>query len=86
MQVQRGIIDRDSGAFLDTLAGDKMYVGDAIMRGFLKARVIDDDATLLDIDPQNKMVIEKTEKIRQRLLKPLSVISAFKMAAAAGSK
>ena len=82
MQVQRGIIDRDSGAFLDTLTGDKMYVGDAIMRGFLKARVIDDDAALLDIDPENKMLIDKTEKIRQRLLRPLGVISAFKLAAA----
>lgn len=83
--VRRGIIDRDSGSFRDTLTGDRMYVGDAIMRGFLKARVIDDDSGL-DIDPENKMVVEKTETIRKRLLKPLGVISAFKMAAAAGRK
>lgn len=83
--VTRGIINRDTGEFLDTLTGDKMHVGDAIMRGFLKARVIDDDAGL-DIDPQNRMVIEKTEKIRKRLLKPLGVISAFKLAAAAARK
>jgi len=83
--VQRGIIDRESGAFRDTITGDKMYVGDAIMRGFLKARIIDDDAGL-DIDPENKMVIEKTEKIRKRLLKPLGVISAFKLAAASAHK
>jgi len=62
-----------------------MYVGDAIMRGFLKARIIDDDSGL-DIDPQNKMVIEKTDTIRKRLLKPLGVISAFKMAAAASTR
>ena len=85
MKVQQGIIDRDSGAFLDTLTGDKMYVGDAIMRGFLKARIIDEDSGL-DIDPENQMVIEKTDKIRQHLLRPLSVISAFKMAAASGNK
>lgn len=83
--VRRGIIDRDSGAFRDTLTGDQMYVGDAIMRGFLKARIIEDDSGL-NIDPENKMVIEKTETIRKRLLKPLSVISAFKMAAASGRK
>jgi hypothetical protein len=82
--VRRGIIDRDSGAFRDTLTGDKMYVGDAIMRGFLKARIIE-DATGLNIDPENRMVIDKTEKIRKRLLKPLGVISAFKLAAAAAS-
>ena len=65
--------------------GDKMYVGDAIMRGFLKARVIDDE-TGLDIDPENQMVVEKTQTIRKRLLKPLGVISAFKMAAASTRK
>ena len=81
--VRRGIIDRESGSFRDTLTGDKMYVGDAIMRGFLKARIIEDDSGL-NIDPDNKMVIEKTEQIRKRLLKPLGVISAFKMAAASG--
>ena len=83
--VRRGLIDRDTGSFRDTLTGDRMYVGDAIMRGFLKARVIDDDSGL-DIDPENKMVVEKTETIRRRLLKPLGVISAFKMAAASGRK
>jgi len=61
-----------------------MYVGDAIMRGFLKARLIEDDSGL-DIDPQNTMLIEKTQTIRKRLLKPLGVISAFKMAAAAST-
>jgi len=83
--VRRGIIDRDTGAFRDTLTGEQMYVGDAIMRGFLKARVIDDDAGL-NINPDNKMVIEKKEAIRKRLLKPLGVISAFKMAAASSRK
>jgi hypothetical protein len=78
--VRRGIIDRDSGAFKDTLTGDSMYIGDAIMRGFLKARKID-DPTSLEIDPENKLVIDKTEKIRQKLLRPLRVLGAFKKAA-----
>jgi len=72
-------------ALLTLRVGDKMYVGDAIMRGFLKARVIDDDSGL-DIDPENQMVVEKTQTIRKRLLKPLGVISAFKMAAASTRK
>ena len=62
-----------------------MYVGDAIMRGFLKARKID-DAHGLDIDPNNQMVIDKTASIRKKLLKPLSVISAFRKAAAFAGK
>ncbi len=83
--VRRGIIDKDSGAFKDTVTGDKMYVGDAIMRGFLKARKIDNPATL-DIDPKNKMLVDKTEKIRKKLIQPLSVISAFKKAASDAKK
>ena len=43
--MRRGIIDRDSGAYKDTLTGDSMYIGDAIMRGFLKARKIDNPGT-----------------------------------------
>ena len=68
--------------FQDTLTGDEMYIGDAIMRGFLKARKIE-DAHGVDIDPRNRMVIDKTETIKKKLLKPLSVISAFRKAAAA---
>lgn len=82
--VRRGIIDKESGAFKDTISNEKMYVGDAIMRGFLKARILE-NAHGLNIDPENKMVIDKTQKIREKLLKPLKVISAFKMAARDGA-
>ena len=77
--LRRGIIDKDSGAYKDTLTGDSMYVGDAIMRGFLKARPVD-DPTSMNIDPQNKMLIDKTDIIKKKLLQPLSVINAFKRA------
>ncbi len=80
--VSQGIINRETGAFMDTSTGESMYVGDAIMRGFLKARQIEDTNTL-DIDPANKMVIDKTETIRRKLLKPLGVISALRRAAKA---
>ena len=79
--VSRGIINKESGAFLDTLTGESMYVGDAIIRGFLKARLIGNTDTL-NIDPENQMVIDKTETIRKKLLRPLKVISAFKKASA----
>jgi hypothetical protein len=80
--VRRGIIDKESGAFKDTSTMEKMYIGDAIMRGFLKAReVAPGDEVGLDIDPENKMLVDKTEKIRKKILQPLSVISAFRKAA-----
>ena len=57
------------------------------MRGFLKARKLDDvHETGLDIDPRNRVVIDKTESIKKKLLKPLGVISAFKKAATTGKK
>ena len=83
--VRRGIIDKESGAFKDTATGDTMYVGDAIMRGFLKARPVD-DPTSLNIDPENKLLVDKTEQIRKKILKPLGVISAFKAAAKGSGK
>ena len=55
------------------------------MRGFLKARKLD-DASGLDIDPRNRVVVDKTESIKKKLLKPLGVISAFKKAAATAKK
>jgi hypothetical protein len=78
--VRRGIIDKESGAYKNTQTGETMYVGDAIMRGFLKARKIDRTASM-DIDPENKMLVDKTETIRKKVLQPLKVISAFKRAA-----
>lgn len=83
--VRRGVIDKESGTYRDTVTNEKMYVGDAIMRGFLKARLIE-NAHGLNIDPENKMVVDKTQRIRDRLLKPLKVISAFKMAAKDGAR
>ncbi len=47
--------------FRNTLTNDMMYIGDAIMRGFLKARPIDDPKTL-DIDPENEMTVDKTDE------------------------
>lgn len=78
--VRRGIIERDTGAYVDTLTGEKIYVGDAIVRGFLKARIVEDPSSL-NIDPRNTILIDKTQKIRDKLLNPLKIISAFKMAA-----
>ena len=75
--VAKGIIDKETGAFKDTVTNEIMYVGDAIMRGFLKARQMA-DVSGMNIDPSNKMIVEKTQKIRSKLLNPLKVISAFK--------
>ena len=81
--VAKGIIDKESGAFYNRKTNEKMYIGDAIIRGFLKARIIEDESQL-DIDPKNKMVIEKTRQIKEKVLKPIRVLNAMKRAMALG--
>ncbi|XP_064638980.1 uncharacterized protein LOC135494697 isoform X2 [Lineus longissimus] len=78
-----GLIDRASGAYNDNVTGEKMYVGEAIKRGFLKAKEIDNPKSM-DIDPDNHVVIEKVEHIRQKLLRPIKVIRAFQAMRMAG--
>ena len=78
--VSRGIIEKDTGAYVNNKTGEKMYVGDAIMRGFLKAREVEKDHAL-DVDPANHMVIDRVDTIKKKLLRPIHVIKMFKNAA-----
>ena len=77
-----GLIDKDTGAYIDNVTGQRLYVADAISKGFLKAREID-DASEIDVEPENQMVVEKVQEIKNKLLKPLRVISMFKAKKAA---
>jgi len=80
--VERGLIDRETGTYINNVTGEAIYVVEAIQRGFLKAKVIDaSDAIGLDIDAENRMVIDRMEKIRKNILKPIGIINAFKKAA-----
>ena len=78
--VSRGLIDRDTGNYVNNVTGEKIYVAEAIRRGFLKAHEVEDTAGL-DIDTENKVVVERMEKIRRNVLKSVGVINAFKMGA-----
>ena len=62
---------------------EHIYVGDAIRRGFIKATVVKDPSSL-DIDPENKMVVEKVQTIKNKLLNPMRALAAMKKAAAQG--
>lgn len=83
--VRRNLIDRSTGTYINNETGERIYVVDAIRRGFLKAKVID-NVSGLDIDAENKMVVEKVDKIRKSVLKSVGVIKAFKKAARKGSQ
>lgn len=77
-----GLIDRETGAYIDSVTGQRLYVADAIGRGFLKAKEVD-DPTELDIEPENTMYVEKVEQIKKKILRPIKVINMFKAARSA---
>ena len=79
--VHRGLIEKDTGNYVNNATGEKVYVVDAIKRGFLEATLVD-DASKLDIDPNNRVVVERIGKVK-RLVTGMGVLSAMKQAASA---
>lgn len=79
--VKRGLIEKDTGNYVNNATGERIYVAEAIKRGFLKARVVTDTSGL-DIDAENKVVVERMDMIKKSVLKPVAVLNAFRKAAA----
>ena len=77
--VKRGLIDTRTGNYVHNVTREKIYVADAIRRGFLKAKEIQDTSGL-DIDAENRVVVERVDMIRKNVLKTMGVISALKKA------
>ena len=78
--VCRGLIDKQSGNYVNNVTGETTYVPEAIKRGFLKAREIQDTKGL-NIEAENKVVIERMDKMRKNVLKSVGVLNAFRKAA-----
>lgn len=81
--VKLGLIDRNTGNYINNATGEKIYVGEAIRKGFLKAKVVD-NADGLNIDAENHMVVERMDMMKNNVLKRLGVISALRKAAGIG--
>ena len=81
--VRNGLINTETGAYRNNKTGSEVYVGDAIKRGLIKATVMDDPSSM-DIAAENRVVVEKTQDLRSKLLSPLKSITAFKKAGGAG--
>ncbi|XP_033759950.1 uncharacterized protein LOC117342079 isoform X2 [Pecten maximus] len=75
--VNEGLLDRDDGQYVNNVTGDKVPVQEAIMRGFIKARLVTDPSKL-DIDPSNNIVIDRLEKARSKILSAVRSAHAFK--------
>ena len=75
--VKLGLIEKDTGNYVNNVTGEKVYVAEAIKKGFLKAKEIE-DASGLEIDAENRMVIDRVAMIKKNVLKSVGIIGAFR--------
>ena len=83
--VRRGIIDRETGNYIDRRTKESMHVAEAIQRNLLDAKLIEGDGSEelgLNIDRSSAVVVQCRDKIRRNVMKKLRVLSAFKAAIA----
>ena len=76
--VNAGLLDRDTGEYVNNVTQQKVGVQEAIMRGFIKARVVADPSKL-EVDPRNTIVVEKMESAKQKLMRGVKAMKKFKM-------
>jgi len=77
--VRDGLLDKDTGEYVNNETGAKTAVHEAIMRGFIKARIVA-DPTKLEVNPENVILVEKMNHAKTKLK------AAVKMAKGLGRK
>lgn len=77
--IRKGLIDRETGNYINNATGERFYAAEAIRRGFFKSVVVDDPTTL-NIDATNRVVVDRIEKVRKNVLRGVRVMSAFSKA------
>jgi len=78
--VQAGIINPDTGAFLNTLTREHEYIGEAIKKGHIKAVVVL-DPNRLDVDLGRRVMMTDNallDSFRAKLLQPMMAVRAMK--------
>lgn len=85
--IRKGLIDKETGNYINNLTGEKVFAAEAIRRGFFKSVVVEDPSTL-NIDATNRVVVDRIDRVRKNVLRGVRVISAFSKAlkAAAAEK
>lgn len=83
--IDKGLLDKDSGNFLNNKTGETVFVSEAIKRGFIKARIVTDENSL-DVDPNNRIIIQKFEHAKDKLFRGVKAVKAFQAAGRIGKK
>lgn len=79
--IRRGLIDRETGNYVNNATGERVYAAEAIRRGFFKSMVVDNPSEL-DVDVTNRVVVSRIDKVRKNVLRGVRVISAMNHALA----
>lgn len=75
--IRQGLLDKETGEYINNKTHQKISVHEAIMKGFIKARVVADPSKL-DIDPKNKIIVQKFENAKTKLMRGVKAMKAFK--------
>ncbi|GFO22789.1 microtubule-actin cross-linking factor 1, isoforms 1/2/3/5-like [Plakobranchus ocellatus] len=77
--IRDGLLHRDTGEYVNNVTGERVGVHEAIMKGFIKARVVSDPSKL-EINPENTIIVEKLAHARTKILQSVKAMNAFKKA------
>lgn len=75
--LQNGLLVGEEGVYVHNVTKERIPITDAIMKGFLKAKIIT-DASRLDIDPTNAIVVRRLSMAKEKILKAVRVTRAFR--------
>ena len=76
--IRRGLIDRQTGCYVNNATGERVLASEAIKRGFFKCSPVDESMSLADIDSSNRVTVDRIQHIRQNVLRGVKAISAFR--------
>jgi len=67
--LRRGLVDRDTGCYVNNVTNERVFAGDAIRRGFYKGEVVDDPSSFVGVDSSNRVVVERIDHVRKHVLR-----------------
>ena len=80
--VRRGLIDRETGCYVNNATGERIFAAEAIRRGLFKAVLVADPSSLSNIDASNRLVVERIDRVRKNMVRNMKTIAAFRQLSA----
>jgi len=81
--VSRGLVDRETGSYVNNATGERVFAAEAIRRGLFKAVLVSDPSSLSNIDASNRLVVERIERRRKNVVRNMRTIAAFRQSGTA---